>query len=458
MMVCLVRSAYCVGVFASRKSALACERHLAFLALVGQERPDFRPISDCRTRPLEAFKDGLVHVVRLAGERGLVRLGNVATEGTRMQGHASRQQAMSYGYRQKAVERLREEREALVTQADQQDAEDDAALGSRRGEELPAALARRAERLGPLEAARRRWEAQAKADAAVERQRRAAAAAERQRTGQPRRGKAPHPVVATPDAKAQRNLTEPELPIMRTNNKGWDSWGHAQASVDAPCQILVACAVTAASHDKQPAEPLAQAPRSTLAQAGMAPPQDEAGAAHALPAPWDSGYDSEAAVEALERVGFDPYSATARQRHHPPQAEASAPPTTALERMAANVRTPAGRALSARRTVMVEPVCGQSKEGRGFRRFLLRGLANLRGAWRGVCLTHNLRKIWRYGCASRPCESQKGSSQEAVMVLGRGADLLTSSFLLSKGCAHAVGGAIWRHGTACEARATCHLC
>ena len=108
-------------------------------------------------------------------------------------------------------------------------------------------------------------------------------------------------------------------------------------------------------------------------------------------------------MEALERGGFDPYIATVRQRHHTPPAEASAPPTTAQERMAAQGRTPAGRALYARRKVIVAPVFGQIKEGRGFRRFLLRGLANLRGEWRLVCLTHHLLQIWRYGCASRPC-------------------------------------------------------
>src|SRR5947209_15652539 len=227
MMVCLLLYAYCVGVFSSRKMALACERNLAFMAIVGQERPDFRTISDFRKLHLEAFKDVFVQVVRLAGEAGLVKLGNVATDGTKIQGNASRHKAMSYGYMQKAVERLREEIEALVTQAYQQDAAEEAALGSRRGDELPAELARREERLVQLEAAMRRLEAQAKADAQVERQRRAAADAERERTGQPRRGKAPQPVVETPDAKAQSHFTAPARHIMRTNNKGWDDCGNA---------------------------------------------------------------------------------------------------------------------------------------------------------------------------------------------------------------------------------------
>jgi hypothetical protein len=230
----------------------------------------------------------------------LVKLGNVSTDGTKIQGNASRHKAMSYGYMQKAVERLREEIEALVSQAYQQDEAEEAALGSRRGDELPAELARREDRLAKIEAAMRRLEAQAKADADAERQRRAAADAERQRTGKPRRGKAPQPVEETPDAKAQSNFTDPALHIMRTNNKGWEYCGNAQASVDGACQIILACDVTDASNDKQQAEPVAQATLANLAQAGIERPKDEAGPTQAIPATLDNGYDSEAAVEALE--------------------------------------------------------------------------------------------------------------------------------------------------------------
>jgi transposase len=397
MMVCLLLYAYCVGVFSSRKIAWACERNLAFIAIVGQDRPDFRTISDFRKLHLEAFKDVFVQVIRLAGAAGLVQLGNVATDGTKIQGNASRHKAMSYGYMKKEVERLREDIEALVTQAYQQDAAEDAALGSRRGDELPAELARREDRLARIEAAMRRLEAQAKGEAEAERQRRAAVEAERQRTGKQRRGKAPQPVEERPDDKAQSNFTDPELHIMRTNNKGWEYCGNAQASVDGACQIIVACDVTDASNDKQQAAPLAQATLANLAQAGIERPKDEAGITQALPVTLDNGYYSEAAVEALETLGYDPYIATARQRHHVPEADASETPLTVQKRMAAKVRTPAGKALYARRKVIVEPVFGQIKEARGFRRFLLRGLDHIRGEWRLVCLTHNLLKIWRYG-------------------------------------------------------------
>jgi len=399
MMVCLLLYAYCVGVFSSRKIALACERNLAFLAIVGTERPDFRTISDFRKQHLEAFKEIFVHVVRLAGAAGLVTLGNVSTDGTKIQGNASRHQAMSYGYMKKEVERLREAIEVLVTAAYQQDEADEATLGSRRGDELPTELARQEDRLAKIEEAMQRLEAQAKREADTERQRRAEAAAARQRTGTPRRGKAPQPVVDVPDDKAQSNFTDPELHIMRTNNKGWDYCGNAQASVDGACQIILACDVTDAANDKQQAEPIAQATLATLRQAGLEGPKDEAGAIHPIPATLDNGYYSEAAVAALEHCGFDPYIATERQRHHTPQAEAPAVPATAQERMAAKLRTPAGKALYARRKVIVEPVFGQIKEARGFRRFLLRGLANIRGEWRLVCLTHNLLKLWRHADA-----------------------------------------------------------
>jgi hypothetical protein len=169
--------------------------------------------------------------------------------------------------------------------------------------------------------------------------------------------------------------------------------------VDGACQIILACDVTDASNDKQQAAPVAQATLVTLAQAGIARAQDESGALQPIPATLDSGYYSETAVQALEAFGFDPYMATERQRHHALPSEAPEAPATAKERMAAKVRTPEGQALYARRKVIVEPVFGQIKEARGFRRFLLRGLQKIRGEWRLVCLGHNLLKIWRYSDA-----------------------------------------------------------
>jgi hypothetical protein len=300
MMVCLLLYAYCVGVFVSRKMAQACERNLAFVAIVGAERPDFRTISDFRKLHVEAFCDVFAQGLRVAGEAGLVKLGHVATDGTNMQGNASRHTAMRYGYMRKEADRLREDIEALVTQAYQQDAEAEAALGSRRGDALPAALARRADRLATIEAAMRRLEARAQAEAEAERQRRTAVEAARQRPGSKRRGRAPKAVDETPAAKAQRRFTDPELGIMQTKNKGWDDCGNAQASVDGAFQSIVACEVTAEANDKQQAAPMAQLTMAQVEQAGIAIPQDTPGPAQKSPATYDSGFDGPSRAEAQE--------------------------------------------------------------------------------------------------------------------------------------------------------------
>lgn len=403
LLVCLLLYAYCVGVSSSRKIAAACERNLAFLTIVGDDRPDFRTISDFRKEHLEVFADLFTQVLRLAAEAGLVRLGNLAFDGSKFLGQASRHKAMSYGYMKKEEARLRQEVEALLKQAQDTDAQEDAALGSRRGDELPAELQRREQRLAVIAAAKQRLEEQARAEAEAERQRRAEAEAERQRSGRKRRGKEPKPVSDVPDDKAQTSFTDPELKVMKQSNKGWDYSGNAQISVDATCQIIVACFVTAAANDQQQAVPLAQATRESLGQAGVAVPVDEAGQAGRIPMTADTGYFSAEAVAGLEAAGFDPYLATKRQKHHEGEAVGAGVPlpaeATAKERMAAKVNTPAGRALYARRKVIVEPVFGQIKGARGFRRFSLRGLAKVNGEWNLVCLTHNLLKVWRYGCA-----------------------------------------------------------
>jgi hypothetical protein len=181
MMVCLLLYAYCEGMSASRKIAQACERNLTFRAIGGAARPDFRPIHDFRQLPLAAFCDVFVAVLRLAGESGLGQRGTVSTDGTTLPGNTSRHKAMSYGSMQKAVARLREAIAASVTQASQQDAADDAALGSRRGDEWLAELARREDWLATIAAAMPRREARAKV----------AADATRPRPGTQRRGRAP---------------------------------------------------------------------------------------------------------------------------------------------------------------------------------------------------------------------------------------------------------------------------
>ena len=411
MLVCLLLYSYSVGIFSSRKIANACERNLAFLAIVGDDRPDFRTISDFRKLHLEAFEDVFLEVLRLAAELGMMSLGNLSFDGSKIKANASRHKAMSYGYMKKEEERLKGEIKDLLEKSQTTDTQEDAALGSRRGDELPAELQRREERLATIAAAKERLEKQARADAEIERQRRAEEEAERQRTGKKRRGKEPKPISEIPNDKAQSNFTDPEAKIMPQSNKGWDYSGNAQASVDSKHQIIVGCFVTTAANDKEQAVPLAEMTKKNLERAGVELEKDETGEAKKIPATLDSGYFSEKAVAGMEAAGFDPYMATGRQKHNQGKTGAPTVPVpaatgvpvaaTAKEKMAEKVKTPAGQALYSRRKVIVEPVFGQIKGARGFRQFSMRGLEKINGEWRLVCLTHNLLKIWRHLRAPR---------------------------------------------------------
>jgi transposase len=401
MMVTLLFYSYSVGVFSSRKIAAACERNIAFLAIIGKQRPDFRTISDFRKNHLQPLSDLFVEVLSIAGELGMVKLGNLAIDGSKFRANASRHKAMSYGYMKKEVERLRAEIDALLKQAEQTDAEQDAALGSRRGDELPDELKRREDRLQAIEEAMQRLEQEAKERAEAKRREREEAQAEREASGKKPPGPKPKPIPDTPEDKAQTNFTDPEAKVMKTSNKGFDFCFNAQVVVDEGFQVIVGADVTSAANDKQQATPLADATLANLEAAGIEPPQKDDGTdAAKVPLSADSGYFSEDNVNDLETRGFDPHISTGRQKHNQsksPEAEGSPPAeATAKERMAHKLHTKSGRERYAKRKHIVEPVFGQMKHVRGFRQFLLRGLKNVQAEWKLVCLTHNLLKIWRY--------------------------------------------------------------
>jgi transposase len=409
MMVTLLVYAYSVGVFSSRKIAAACERNMAFRAIVGRDRPDFRTISNFRLNHLGAIKPLFVDVLRVAGSLGMVRLGNLATDGSKIEANASRHKAMSYGYMLKELQRLEQEVAQLLQQATQVDSEQDAALGSRRGDELPEELKRREDRIRKITAAKARLEAEARQRADAEQAQRDAAQAERDAAGRKRPGKAPAPVDPTPADKAQTNFTDADARIMKRSNKGFDYCYNGQTVVDAKHQIIVAAEVTNAANDKQQAIPLGTAALENVAAADIERPRDANGNPLPIPNTADSGYFSEENVRQAEALGLDPYYAVGRQKHHEPQPstaaadEAATSPQadTAVEltlkqRMALKLRTGTGRQLYAARKQIVEPVFGQIKHVRGFRKFLLRSLEKAAGEWQLVCLTHNLLKIWRF--------------------------------------------------------------
>jgi transposase len=407
MMVTLLIYAYAVGIRSSRKIAAACERNLAFRAIVDDDRPDFRTISDFRKIHLVAFKPLFLEVLRLAGEMGLVKLGNLSTDGTKMKANASRHKAMSYGYMKKDITRLEAEIEQLLKQAEQTDAEQDAALGSRRGDELPVELKRREDRLAKIREAKARLEAEARTRAEEEQRCRDEKQTQREAEGRKRRGKEPAPVNPTPEDKAQTNFTDAEAKIMKQSNKGFDYSYNAQAVVDSQEQIILAAELTSAANDKQQGVPLGKAALNNLDAAGIERSRAADGTPVPIPNTADNGYFSEEAVEKLAGMGFDPYIATGRQKHNgtPVPQEPVATPTEASvkEKMMHKLRSAAGKLLYAARKHIVEPVFGQIKSARGIRTFLLRGLEKAAAEWQLICLTHNLLKIWR--CATRAATS-----------------------------------------------------
>jgi transposase len=400
MMTCLWLYAYSVGVFSSRKIATACQRNLAFLAIVGDDRPDFRTIGDFRKIHLNALAGLFTQVLKLAHAAGLVQLGAWATDGSKFPGNASRHKAMSYGYMKKEEERLEAEIAELLKQQQQTDEAEDAVLGARRGDELPDELRFREQRLAKIQEAKKRLEEQARAEAEAERQRRAEAEEQVRQGHKHAGGRPPGPISEVPDDKAQTSFTDPELKIMPQNNKSFEYSGNAQVVVDDVCQIIVAAAVVLASNDKQQAVPMAEKALANLKEAGIERPVDAQGEVQKIAGVLDTGYFSEKAVAGLEKLGIDPHIATERQKHHAPLGTAEAAPlpakATAKEKMKAKLQTAQGRAVYGLRKGIVEPVFGQIKAVRGFRRFSMRGLEKIKGEWSLVCLTHNLLKLWRY--------------------------------------------------------------
>jgi len=294
---------------------------------------------------------------------------------------------------------LEAEIEQLLEQAEQIDAEQDAALGSRRGDELPAELKRREDRLVKIREAKARLEAEAQVKADEEQRRRDDEQAQREAEGRKRPGKEPAPIDPTPEDKAQTNFTDAEAKIMKQSNKGFDYSYNAQAVVDSANQIIVAAEVTNQANDKQQAVPMARAALDNVDEAGIEKPKAADGTVVAIPNTADSGYFSEKAIEGLSGMGMDPHVATGRQKHHeaaePVVAGEPALPASAKEKMQHKLRSATGKLLYAARKHIVEPVFGQIKSARGIRRFLMRGLEKVSAEWQLICLTHNLLKIWR---------------------------------------------------------------
>lgn len=393
LMVTLLLYAYCMGVYSSRRIQKLCERDAAYRVIVGNDVPNFRTISDFRKDHLPALQGLFVQVLRLCAEAGMVNVGLVSLDGTKVKANASRHKAMSYEYMQKEEERLQKEIAELLSRAESTDAAEDELHGREaRGDELPAELARRATRLVKIQEAKKALEEQAQAAAEAEEARRQAEDDARRAAGETPRAR--QPVDPTPEPKAQRNFTDPESKIMKVSNKGFDQCGNAQAVCNEE-QIIVAADVTDQANDKRQVKPMVTQAQENLAAAGV---EEKIGALDA-----DTGYHSEENVSHLEGERIDPYIATERLKHHEKalcDPDSPVPEDcTPKERMARKLRTKHGRETYAKRKGMIEPIFGQIKHVRGFRQFSLRGLAKMRGEWRLICLTHNLKKLFRKGFA-----------------------------------------------------------
>jgi len=365
MMTKILIYGYCVGVFSSRRMQKALVEDVGFRVLAAGNEPDFRTISDFRKLHLKALQGLFDQVLQIALQAGTMKLGRVVLDGSKVKANASKHKAMSYGRMQEDEKRIKEEVRRILEEAEAVDGEEDARYGrERRGDELPAELARRETRLERIREAKRALEERAREQAKSQ--------------GQPEE-------KAKPEAKMQYNFTDPESRIMKGAD-GFVQAYNAQIAVEPDYQLIVGQRVTQAANDKQQLVPTVETIRE---QAGQKPQEILT----------DSGYCSDANLEYLEKKKIQGFIATDREsyrdRNQPGPRGPLPPGATRVDRMRRKLQTKAGAAIYATRKTVVEPVFGQIKQARGFRQFLLRGLGKTQSEWALICLTHNILKLHR---------------------------------------------------------------
>ena len=441
MMVVLLLYAYCVGLPSSRKIEKACWEDAAFRVLTANQQPDHSRVSDFRRRHLDALAGLFIQVLRLCQKAGLVSLGTVALDGTKVKANASKHKAMSHERMLKSERQLEAEMRALLRKAEIIDAQEDGQYGKgNRGDELPVELQRRSSRLEWIRKAKAELEAEAAAANARERQEQAEAAeleaaqtegggdaqlsrraARRVRGARKRVDDAQKLAIETAEAaglespeftatldavampqrqlptdtsgkpkpQAQRNFTDPGSHIIKGAD-GWIQGYNCQAAVDGDHQVIVAIGVS-----NQPSDAVHLLPMLERIQAntGELP--------NALIA--DAGYCSTANLEACEEIGMNAYISTSREQHGQRPRPSRGRPRKDLDargRMERKLRSKAGQAIYALRKTVVEPVFGQIKGARGLDRFRLRGLEKVNGEWALMATTHNILKLFRASLAT----------------------------------------------------------
>jgi len=390
MMVILLIYAYCVGVVSSRKIERATYESIPFRVLTADQHPDHDTIAEFRRRHLEALAALFLQVLRLCRKAGLVKLGHVSLDGTKVRANASKHKAMSYRRMEKSVAELEGEVKRLLADAEGTDQAEDSQYGKGRGgEELPEELRFKQSRLAKIKEAKEALEQEAREEAEAQRLEQAKKREDRDASGD-HRGRPPKVPSEKPEGKAQRNFTDPDSRIMKDGaTKSFEQCYNCQASVDGDSQVIVATRVSQETNDKKELKPVVETLKKNLD--GAKPRQMTA----------DNGYFSENNVTYLAEEQIDGYLATGRIKHGdqlPVTPRGRIPKEASIkERMARKLRTVKGRAIYAKRKEVSEPVFGQIKHVRGFRQFLLRGLDKVCGEWDLICLGHNVLKLFRSG-------------------------------------------------------------
>jgi transposase len=381
MMVALLLYAYSQGVYSSRRIARSCEERLDFAAVTGLQRPDFRTISEFRKRHLKALGGLFRQILLLCRSAGLVKLGHVALDGTKIKANAGLSKAMSYGRMKQAEAALAAEVQGWLARASETDKSEDRELGARRrGDEMPDWIADKQKRLEKIRSAKAALEEEARARAEAAAKTDGGDEGSGSDGGKAKPGRKPKRASATPADKAQRNFTDPESRVMPTRS-GFIQGYNGQAAVDGAHQIIVAQTLTNTSSDQAQLAPLLDGIRANL---GTNP--DEASA--------DAGYCSAANLRTLIRRRIKGYIATGRQKHGSKAAtKKQARPGTLVARMSTKLKRAGYRSRYRLRKQIVEPVFGQIKQARGFRQFLLRGLDKVQCEWAMICTAHNLTKL-----------------------------------------------------------------
>jgi transposase len=378
---------YATGVFSSRKLERATHDSVAFRFIAANDHPDHDTIATFRRRFLPEIEALFVKVLLLAREMGVLKMGTVALDGTKIHANASRHSALSYEHAGKIEAQLKAEVADLLARAE---AADQTNIPD--GMSIPEELARREDRLEKLAAARAKIEARARErfarELAEHEAKLAARAAKTSVTGKKPGGRPPPPPVEGPLPTDQINLTDEDSRIMPVAGGGFEQCYNAQAAVAAASLLVIATNVVQAPNDKQQIEPMLN---------GIDTLPGELGRVDTLLA--DTGYFSAANVAACEAAGIDPLIAMGRQPHHPPLSErfADVPPPenpTPVEAMAHRLKTARGRDLYALRKQTPEPVFGIIKSVMGFRQFMLRGIDRVRGEWRLVTMAWNIKRMF----------------------------------------------------------------